>query len=85
METFFITGAIVAFFGFIAITIAGKRWGKDIQLYTMIGVVFLSLLTPVLLFAQNDAVNYRLGWMIGMLIMVVLGPKSKKPKKDSSD
>lgn len=85
MSIFTITGMIVAFIGFIVIKLSGIRWGKDIGLYALITVVFLSLLAPFLLFEQHDATSYRLGWMLVMVALVIFSPRRKKAKNANSD
>lgn len=72
MLIYAIIGIVVAVIGFLIVELGGKRFGRDFTFYSMLAVVFFSLIAASL-FPEPGGTTYQLGWMLGMLVMVGLG------------
>lgn len=72
MLIYAIIGIVVAVAGFFIVEIGGKRFGRDYTFYSMLAVIFFSLIAASF-FPEPAGTTYQLGWMLGMLVMVGLG------------
>lgn len=81
MLVYAIIGFVVAVVGFLVIELGGKRFGKNYTFYSMLVVIFLSLMAAAF-FPEAEGMIYRATWMLGMLIMVGIGFIRRFAKKN---